>query len=330
MSSSPHVHSPEEVPGAMRAVVYALIPAALAGIWFFGINGVRVIALSMIGCAFFEWGWQRLLKKPSSVGDWSALVTGLLLAMNLPATTPSWMVLLGALVAIVLAKQIYGGLGYNPFNPALVARVFLLISFPVQLTNWALPGGASGWFTVDAATGATPLGAIKEAISLGTPLSELNLAPLTDLFIGNRSGSLGEVSVLFLALGGLYLVWRKIISWHIPASFILTVFVFTGIAHWASPERYAPPMFHVLTGGLWIGAVFMATDWVSSPVTKKGMLIFGFGCGLLTAVIRLWGGYPEGVSFAILLMNAAVPLIDRYTKPRVFGTRKTYEEAKAA
>lgn len=329
MSSSPHIHSDQDTPAVMRAVLYAMIPATLVGLWFFGINGFRVIALSMAGCVFFEWAYLKIAHRPPALHDCSALVTGLLLAMNLPATTPSWMILIGALVAIVIAKQIYGGLGYNPFNPALVARVFLLISFPVQMTKWVVPGNTRSWFSVDAVTGATPLGAIKEAISMGTPLSEVDMTPLMDLFIGNRPGCLGEVSLLFLLLGGLYL-WRKnIISWHIPLTFIATVFIVAGIAHLVDPERYAPPIYHVLTGGLFLGAIFMATDMVTSPVTKKGMLIFGFGCGLLTAVIRLWGGYPEGVSFAILLMNAATPLIDRYTKPRVFGMNgRVYKEAK--
>ena len=246
-------------------------------------------------------------------------------SMNLPASSPSWMVLAGSLVAMVLGKMVFGGLGYNPFNPALVARVFLLVSFPVQMTKWVQPAGPT---VIDAATGATPLGALREAISLGHPLGSVEMTPLLDLFIGARGGCLGEVSTVALLLGGLFLLWKGIIRWQIPVGFIATVALITGVVKLVSPETAVSPLYHVMTGGLMLGAFFMATDMVTSPVTRKGMLIFGVGCGLLTAVIRLWGGYPEGVSFAILLMNAATPLIDRFTKPKVFGSaKKLYEEA---
>ena len=246
--------------------------------------------------------------------------------MNLPSASPWWLVIIGSAAAIILGKAIYGGLGYNPFNPALVARVFLLISFPVQMTRWVVPAGPTTG--MDAATGATPLGAAKEAVSLGKTLGEAALPANTDLLLGNVGGSLGEVGALALLAGGLFLLWRGHIRWQIPVGFIGTVVVITGIAHLADPTRYLSPVVHVLAGGLMLGAFFMATDMVTSPVTRKGMLIFGVGCGLLTAVIRLWGGYPEGVSFAILIMNALTPLIDRYTRPRVFGAgaRKLYEE----
>ena len=325
VSSSPHIHDGRDVGTVMRMVLWALAPALLAGVAFFGLHAVRVIAVAVIGCLFFEWLFLKILRKPGTLGDASALLTAILLAMNLPSGAPSWMVLVGSFVAVVLGKQVFGGLGFNPFNPALVARVFLLISFPVQMTTWAKPTGLK---VVDAATGATPLGAMREAVSLGKPLSEVELTPLWDLLLGARSGSLGEVSVLALVLGGLFLLWKGIIRWQIPVGMIATVALVTGLAHWIAPERYAPPIFHLLSGGLMLGAFFMATDMVTSPVTRRGMLIFGIGCGLLTAVIRLWGGYPEGVSFAILLMNAATPLIDRATRPRVFGAaRKLYEEA---
>lgn len=326
MSSSPHVHGGVDVPAVMRSVVWAMVPAVLVGLWFFGLNGVRVLVLSVAGCLACEWLGNRIAGRRSTLRDWSAVITGVLLAMNLPSTSPWWMVLAGCVVAILLAKVIYGGLGYNPFNPALVARVFLLISFPVQMTTWAVPAGPGT--ALDAATGATPLGALREALSLGRTIADVDLVPVWKLAVGFRAGSLGEVSVIALLLGGLFLLWKGVIRWQIPVGFIGTVFVVTGICHLADPQAYVSPVYHVLSGGLFLGAFFMATDMVTSPVTRKGMLIFGVGCGLLTAVIRLWGGYPEGVSFAILLMNAATPLIDRYTRPRVFGAAG--KEAKAA
>ena len=329
VSASPHVHSGQDVPAIMRHVIYALTPAVLVGIWFFGLNAVRVLALAVLGCLAVEWACSRLLKRAASLGDFSAAVTGILLAMNLPSNSPWWLVLTGAVVAIGLGKAVYGGLGYNPFNPALVARVFLLISFPVQMTTWVRPQGLGT--PLDAATGATPLGAIKEAVGLGRSLSEVDMASTRDLLLGNTGGSLGEVGALALLLGGLWLLRKGIIRWQIPVGFLATTLAVTGLAWLIDPARYVSPLYHLLGGGLMLGAWFMATDMVTSPVTRKGMLVFGVGCGLLTAVIRLWGGYPEGVSFAILLMNAATPLIDRYTKPKVFGEgRKLYEEAKAA
>ena len=329
VSASPHVHSGQDVKSIMRHVVYAMLPAVLVGIWFFGLNAVRVLALAVLGCLAVEWLCNRLLKRKSSLWDFSAVVTGILLAMNLPSGSPWWLVLAGAIAAIALGKAIYGGLGYNPFNPALVARVFLLISFPVQMTTWVRPQGIGT--PLDAATGATPLGVVKEAVGLGKTVSEVEIASTRDLLLGNTGGSLGEVGALALLLGGLWLLYKGIIRWQIPVGFIATTLLITGIAWLADPTKYVSPLYHLLGGGLMLGAWFMATDMVTSPVTRKGMLIFGIGCGLLTAVIRLWGGYPEGVSFAILLMNAATPLIDRYTKPKVFGEgRKLYEEAKAA
>ncbi len=320
VSASPHVHSGQNVRQIMRDVILALLPGVLVGIWYFGIDAVRVLALAVIGCLFFEWVMNRLLSRRSTTGDLSAALTGILLAMNLPSGSPWWLVLIGAAAAIVLGKAIYGGLGYNPFNPALVGRVFLLISFPVQMTRWVTPQGLGTG--LDAATGATPLGAAKEAASLGTPLGEVGLPGYLELLLGNVGGSFGEVSALALLLGGVFLLWRGIIRWQIPVGFIGSVVVITGLAHLADPVRYLDPVVHVLAGGLILGAFFMATDMVTSPVTRSGMLIFGVGCGVLTAVIRLWGGYPEGVSFAILLMNATTPLIDRFTNPRVFGGQR--------
>ncbi len=328
MSASPHIHGDKDVPRIMRDVVIAMTPAVLVGLWFFGLPALKVLILSVGGCMLAEWGYLKIVGKPVKLGDWSAAVTGVLLAMNLPSTSPWWMVLAGAFIAIVIAKQIYGGLGYNPFNPALVARVVLLISFPVSMTKWAIPAGPA---VLDAGTGATPLGAIRDALSIGQGISQVDLIPAWKLLIGIRGGSLGEVSVLALLLGGLYLLWRGHIRWQIPVTFIAATGAMTGVMWLVDAERYVSPVYHLLTGGLFLGAFFMATDMVTSPITRKGMLIFGIGCGLLTAIIRMWGAYPEGVSFAILLMNAATPLIDRYTKPKIFGRgRKVYEEVKAA
>jgi electron transport complex protein RnfD len=324
VSASPHVHSGMNVTTVMRDVILAMLPGMLVGFWFFGLDAVRVAVLAVAGCLFAEWAMNRLLKKPASLGDLSAVVTGILLAMNLPSGSPSWMVVLGALVAIVLGKAIYGGLGFNPFNPALVARVFLLISFPVQMTRWVVPEGPTTPMGMDAVTGATILGKAKEAASL----SQADLPTNAQMLLGDMGGSFGEVSAGALLLGGLFLIWRGHIRWQIPVGFIGATVLLTGIAHFLAPDRYLSPVVHVLAGGLMLGAFFMATDMVTSPVTRRGMLWFGIGCGVLTAVIRMWGGYPEGVSFAILLMNATTPLIDRFTKPRVFGgqRRKLFEE----
>ena len=328
LSSSPHVHGTASVRGVMRDVLIALAPAVAVGLWVFGLPALRVLALSVGGCLLAEWACLRLRRRPSRLADLSAAVTGVLLAMNLPPGVPWWLVLVGAVVAIVLAKQIYGGLGTNPFNPALVARVLLLISFPVQMTTWARPAGP---LALDAGTGATPLGALRESLALGEPVSAVALPPLWKLLLGMRGGCLGEVSVLALLLGGLYLLWRGHIRWQIPVGMLAAVGAVTALPWLRDPAASASPLFHLMSGGLVLGAFFMATDMVTSPVTRRGMLVFGVGCGLLTAVIRLWGGYPEGVSFAILLMNAATPLIDRATRPRPFGARRRlFREAKQA
>jgi electron transport complex protein RnfD len=314
-------------------VILALLPATVVGFYFFGLDAVRVTALSIAGCLIFEGLVLKMRSRDlEPLKDGSAFLTGLLLAMNLPSGTPSWMVMVGAGIAIALGKQVFGGLGYNPFNPALVARVFLLISFPVAMTSWPEPRAFSlGQDAVDTITGATPLGAMKTSLLLNGNIGESALIGTTgrivDPLIGNVGGSLGEVSALALVLGGLYLLGRKIITWHIPVSYIATVFLMTGGFWLLDPQRYAAPTFHLVTGGLMLGAFFMATDYVTSPVTDRGMIILGVGCGVITVLIRLFGGYPEGVSFAILLMNAATPIIDRYTRPRVFGLNTTGEVA---
>ncbi|MBE0501976.1 MAG: RnfABCDGE type electron transport complex subunit D [Desulfuromonadales bacterium] len=318
ISSSPHIDSGATTSKIMRNVIYSLLPACAMAIYLFGLPGLRTLLLCTLGCMMFEALCNKLGGKPGTLSDGSAALTGILLALNLPPGSPWWLALLGAAIAIVIGKQIYGGLGYNPFNPALVARVVLLISFPVQMTIWAAPTPFSTGF--DAVTAATPLGEWKTAVMLTGKLPENLSAGTLNYLTGNMPGSLGEVSALALLLGGLYLLVRKVITWHIPVSFIGTTLLLSGIFWLVDPTRYPDPLFHFLTGGLLLGAFFMATDMVTSPITTKGMLIFGIGCGVLTVLIRLFGGYPEGVSFAILLMNAVTPLIDRFVKPRVFGT----------
>jgi len=298
----------------MYGVLLALAPAALMGVYFFGLPAVKLYLVAGAVAVMVEWLVQRLMGREITALDGSALLTGILLAMNLPPSSPWWLAAVGAVVAIVLGKQIFGGLGQNPFNPALVARVVLLISWPVQMTNWVAP--APLFSGVDAVSTATPL----EIMKLQGPAA-LEKLSLLDAFMGLRGGSLGEVSVLALLLGGAYLLYKRYITWHIPLSFLATVFAISGVFWLVAPDKYANPLWHLCSGGLMLGAFFMATDYVTSPVTYRGMVVFGIGCGVLTMVIRLFGGYPEGVSFAILLMNAATPLIDRYVKPVPFGKR---------
>lgn len=317
LSSSPHIHSGETTDKVMRAVIYSLLPACAVSIYFFGLPALLVLLYCTLGCVATEALCQKGLGKPLSLGDGSAALTGILLALNLPPASPWWMALLGSVVAIAIGKQVYGGLGYNPFNPALVARVVLLISFPVQMTTWTAPSPWGG--AVDGVSAATPLGELKTAVMLTGKIPAELQGNLGNYFLGNMSGCLGEVSALALLLGAGYLFWKKIITWHVPVSFIGTTLVLSGLFWMVDPGRYPNPLFHLFTGGLILGAFYMATDMVTSPVTTKGLLVFGFGCGLITVLIRLFGGYPEGVSFAILLMNAATPLIDRYTRPRKFG-----------
>ncbi len=323
VSGSPHIHGDNSTKKIMYGVVYALIPAMLVAVYFFGFNALRVLVLSVIFSLFFEWFIQKyLIKGPITITDGSALVTGILLAFNVPSNLPTWMIIVGALVAIGIAKMSFGGLGKNIFNPALVARVFLLISFPVQMTSWPKPASIINGFT-DVITGPTPLGFVKEGLGAGKTMSELlpHLPSYMQDLLGQMGGSMGEVSALALILGGIYMLWKKIISWEIPVSTLVTVFIFSGILWLINPQQYADPVFELLTGGLMLGAIFMATDMVTSPMTRGGQLVFGFGIGLITILIRIWGAYPEGVSFAILLMNAVVPLINRGFKPRRFGAK---------
>ena len=319
VSLSPHVHGGDSVQKNMYGVLIALIPAFLVSLYFFGLGALIVTATSVAACLFFEWAIGKyLMKKPTTtICDGSAIITGVLLAFNLPSNLPIWIIILGALFAIGVGKMSFGGLGCNPFNPALAGRVFLLLSFPVQMTSWPVVGQLTAY--TDATTGATPLALMKQAI-YGDTAALSQIPDALTLLIGQNGGCLGEVSALALLIGLVYMLWKKIITWHIPVSILATVFVFAGIMHLADPEKYVSPVLQLLSGGLMLGAVFMATDYVTSPMSKKGMLIYGVCIGLLTVVIRLFGAYPEGMSFAILIMNAFTPLIDYFTVPRVFGT----------
>ena len=323
VSLSPHAHGTDSVERNMRGVIIALLPALLVSFFYFGLGSVIVCLTSVAACVFFEWAINKyLLKNPrNTILDGSAALTGLLLGMNLPSNLPVWIIIIGALFAIGVAKMTFGGLGCNIFNPALVGRCALLVAFPAQMTSWPLPGQWMNY--TDATTGATPLAVMKEAIKSGDAgvLEQLPSAfslLLGDYSIGGGAGTIGEICGLALILGFAYMIWRKIITWHIPVSIVATVFVFSMLLHLADPI-YADPTTVILSGGLLLGAIFMATDYVTSPMTPKGQLIYGVAIGLLTVVIRNWGAYPEGMSFAILIMNAFTPLINTYVKPKRFG-----------
>jgi electron transport complex, rnfABCDGE type, D subunit len=299
----------------MRDVVIALMPALVVSTVVFGVNVLYVTALSVASCVVFEYLIQRfMVRGPQTIGNWSAIVTGVLLAFNLPATIPWWIVVMGAFVAIAIAKMTFGGLGKNPFNPALVGRVFLLIAYPVQMTTFPLPVNGS----FDALSGATPLAAVK----FGAPADVLGAQ---ELLLGNMPGSLGEVAAAALLCGFVYLLWRKVITWHIPVAVLGSMALFACIVVLSRGMNgevlWQFPMFHILAGGALLGAIFMATDYSTSPMTVKGGVIFGIGIGVITMCIRLWGAYPEGMSFAILIMNALVPLINKYVKPKRFGVK---------
>jgi Na+-translocating ferredoxin:NAD+ oxidoreductase subunit D len=321
VSPSPHTHSEVTTRKLMSGVVIALLPALIASIFYFGIGAIIVTSVSVISCLVFEYLIQRfILKKPVSITDGSAVVTGLLLAFNLPSNIPIFIIVIGCFVSIAIAKMTFGGLGNNPFNPALVGRVFMLISFPVQMTSWPLPAGFSTGY-IDAVTGATPLAIIKEGLKNGDSISHLmtKIPTVTQMFLGKMGGSMGEVAAIALLIGFIILLVKKIITWHIPVSIIGTMAIFTTILWLMNPEKNANPMFHILAGGVLLGAIFMATDYVTSPMNPKSMIIYGCGIGILTVIIRVWGAYPEGVSFAILIMNAFVPLMNAYIKPKRFG-----------
>lgn len=321
VSLSPHAHGADTVERNMYGVVIALVPALLVSFLYFGLGSAIVCATSVIACVFFEWAIAKfIMKKQPTVCDGSAVITGLLLGMNLPSNLPIWIIIIGALVAIGVGKMTFGGLGNNPFNPALVGRCFLLVSFPAQMTSWPKIGQLTQY--LDAETGATPLSIMKTAIKSGDASVLNSLPDSLHLLLGNNidggAGTIGEVCALALLIGLAYMLWKKIITWHIPVSILLTVFVFSGLLHVANPV-YADPCAVLLSGGLMLGAIFMATDYVTSPMTAKGQLIYGVAIGFLTVVIRNWGSYPEGMSFAILIMNAFTPLINNYVKPKRFG-----------
>ena len=311
------MHSGDSVQKNMYGVIIALLPALLVSFYMFGLGAVVVTLTSVAACVFFEWAITKFILKREActICDGSAALTGLLLAFNLPSNLPIWIIIIGALVAIGIGKMTFGGLGCNPFNPALVGRIFLLISFPVQMTSWP---AVQQWASyLDAETGATPLALMKMAVK--GDVNALNQLPDSlSLFLGNNPGCIGEVSALALLLGLCYMLWKKIISWHIPVSILGTVFVFAGLMHLANPV-YADPISVLFTGGLMLGAIFMATDYATTPITKKGKLIFGIGCGAVTFIIRMWASYPEGVSFAILLMNIVTPYIDMATRTKPVG-----------
>lgn len=321
VSLSPHAHGTDSVERNMYGVIIALVPALLVSLYYFGIGSAVVCLSSVLACVFFEWAINKyIIKNPrTTVCDGSAVLTGLLLGFNLPSNLPIWIIILGALVAIGVGKMTFGGLGCNVFNPALVGRCFLLVSFPAQMTLWPVAGQVGAY--LDAETGATPLSVMKWAIKSGNPDVLNELPSAWNLFLGNTTagaGTIGEVCALALLIGLAYMLWKKIITWHIPVSILATVFILSGVMHLANPA-YADPFTVLFSGGLMLGAIFMATDYVTSPMCGKGQLIYGVAIGVLTVVIRNWGAYPEGMSFAILIMNAFTPLINSYVKPKRFG-----------
>ena len=333
VSLSPHAHGTDTVEKNMYGVIIALVPALVVSLIYFGLGSAIVLATSVLACVLFEWAIAKFIMKREklTICDGSAILTGLLLGFNLPSNLPIWIIILGALVAIGVGKMTFGGLGNNPFNPALVGRCFLLVSFPAQMTSWPKAGQLTSY--LDAETGATPLYYMKEAIKTGDLSMLDNVPSATQLLLGSNPtlglGTIGEVCALALILGLIYMLWKKIITWHIPISIIATVFVFSGLMHLVNPA-YADPCTEILSGGLMLGAIFMATDYVTSPMTAKGQIIYGIAIGFLTVVIRNWGSYPEGMSFAILIMNGFTPLINAYIKPKRFGEvpAKAKEEKK--
>lgn len=312
VSGTPHVRSKESIQSIMRDVIIALVPATAAGIYYFGLRALILIVAAIISAVFFEWLYEKITKKPVTINDLSAVVTGLLLAMNLPASAPVWVAIVGSAFAIIFAKQLFGGLGQNFINPALAGRAFLLASYPTEMTTWVVPNGLAA----DAATYATPLAQLKN----GT----LD-ASLGQLVIGQVGGTIGETCAIALIIGGIYLLYKHVISWKIPVIYIATVFILFAVI---GRHGMRMPLQEIFAGGVMLGGIFMATDYASSPVTPKGQVIFAVGAGLLTYLIRTFGGYPEGVSYSILIMNCCVPLIERFTEPTIFGALPKTKEAK--
>lgn len=312
VSGTPHVRSKESIQSIMRDVIIALVPATAAGIYYFGLRALILIVAAIISAVFFEWLYEKITRKPVTINDLSAVVTGLLLAMNLPASAPVWVAIVGSAFAIIFAKQLFGGLGQNFINPALAGRAFLLASYPTEMTTWVVPNGLAA----DAATYATPLAQLKN----GT----LD-ASLGQLVMGQVGGTIGETCAIALIIGGIYLLYKHVISWKIPVIYIATVFILFAVI---GRHGMRMPVQEIFTGGVMLGGIFMATDYASSPVTPKGQVIFAVGAGLLTYLIRTFGGYPEGVSYSILIMNCCVPLIERFTEPTIFGALPKTKEAK--
>ena len=312
VSGTPHVRSKESIQSIMRDVIIALVPATAAGIYYFGLRALILIVAAIISADFFEWLYQKITKKPVTINDLSAVVTGLLLAMNLPASAPVWVAIVGSAFAIIFAKQLFGGLGQNFINPALAGRAFLLASYPTEMTTWVVPNGLAA----DAATYATPLAQLKN----GT----LD-ASLGQLVMGQVGGTIGETCAIALIIGGIYLLYKHVISWKIPVIYIATVFILFAVI---GRHGMRMPVQEIFAGGVMLGGIFMATDYASSPVTPKGQVIFAVGAGLLTYLIRTFGGYPEGVSYSILIMNCCVPLIERFTEPTIFGALPKTKEVK--
>ena len=310
VSGTPHVRSKESIQSIMRDVVIALIPASVMGIYYFGMRALMLIIVSIVSSVVFEWGYEKILKKPVTISDFSAILTGLLLALNLPATASWWVPVVGSFIAIVIAKQFYGGLGQNFINPALIGRAFLVAAYPTQTTGAAF---ATGRMVVDASTYATPLAELKAGTAI------VNADAIKNALIGNIGGTIGETCAIALIIGGIYLLIKHVISWRIPVVYIVVVFILTSLMR---GNGFLGGVYEIFCGGLMLGAIFMATDYVTSPISAEGQIIFAIGCGVLTSLIRVYGGYPEGVSYSILIMNLAVPLIDRVTRPRIFGEVK--------
>lgn len=313
VSGTPHVRSKESIQSIMRDVIIALVPATAAGIYYFGMNALVLVIAAIVSAVAFEALCQKVMKKPVTVSDLSAVVTGLLLAMNLPAAAPVWVAIVGSAFAIIFGKQLFGGLGQNFINPALAGRAFLLASYPTEMTTWSVPNGLE---VADAATYATPLAQLKAG--------QLD-ANLVDLMLGKCGGTIGETCAIALIIGGVYLLYKHVISWKIPVIYIATVAILFAVV---GRQGVRLPLQEIMAGGVMLGGIFMATDYASSPVTPKGQIIFAVGAGLITYLIRTFGGYPEGVSYSILIMNCAVPLIERFTEPTIFGALPKTKEAK--
>jgi Na+-translocating ferredoxin:NAD+ oxidoreductase subunit D len=323
ISTSPFLHHRDTTPKIMWEVVYTLVPVFLAAFYYFGLSALLVSVAAIAGCLTTEWFFDKSTQRGASLRDGSAMITGMLLALTLPPGFPMWMAFLGGVVAIGMGKIIWGGLGQNIFNPALLGRAFLQAAFPTAITTWEAPDGQ--YLAARGTNLALPFfqGETVDAVAMATPLAQMKFSqqatPVMDLFLGNTSGSLGETCGVVLILAGLYLAWRKIINWRIPVGILLAVAVLSGVLYLIDSEKFASPIFMILAGGMLLGTVYMATDLVTSPLTQKGIWIYSIGIGVLVVLIRVWGGLPEGVMYAILLMNAATPLINRFTRTRVYG-----------